>query len=741
MTQNKTSILSQFISWLLISYLLISNFSFSQKDTPSLYIKETSEKIKIDGELLEKTWGECNIAADFYQSVPFDTSYAKTKTEVKVTYDKKFIYIAAICYDDLPGEYIIQSLKRDYSYPISDAFGVFIDPFNDLQNGFSFSVNPKGVQREGLVQDGGVYGVTTAWDNYWFSEVKTYADKWVVEIAIPFTSIRFKPGTKSWKINFSRNDLKRNEGSSWSPVPRNFNIASLAFCGELIWDKPVSKAPKNIALIPYITSSKYEDYENQNSEDIKFNVGTDAKIGISSSLQLDLTVNPDFSQVDVDQQVTNLSRFSLFFPERRNFFIENSDLFANFGFRKIRPFFSRKIGLNNGEIVPIIAGARLSGKIGNDWRIGAMNIQTEGNQNNSPQNYSVFALQRKVLKGSNLGIIGINRLAFNHTEPIYSDFNRVLGVDFNYASSNRKWQGKVFYQHTFAPNIGSNSFSHASFAAYNDERWFIMWNHEYVGNDYTADIGFIPRLTRFNTDLGVFEKRTFWRLEPQVSRTFYPKKPTFYLNQSVSLYMDQYLDSKLIMTDNLLRLKYAITFKNTSSFSFNVKENFTRLFFDTDVSFTGQEPIIKGDYTYMNAYMEYNSNNRKKFNYSGYITYGEYYNGNRLAEGITINYRWQPIGIFSLGATQNQIYLPHLSEPINLTLLNAKAEFSFTRNIFFTTFFQYNTQIKNFNINSRLQWRFKPMSDLFLVYSENYLTTNTSIKNRGLVLKFVYWIQ
>ncbi len=726
---------------LVVLFSFLSSFVKSQKKLPSIEMREVTSAITIDGELNEEGWQNLPLANDFYQSVPFDTSYAKTKTEVKITYDKKFIYIGAVCYDDLDGDYIIQSLKRDFSYPISDAFGIYLDPFDDHQNGFSFAVNPKGVQREGLLQDGGIYGVSTSWDNYWFSEVKTYPNKWVVEIAIPFTSIRFKPGTTKWRINFSRNDLKRNEGSSWAYVPRNFNIATLSYCGELLWDKPVKKAARNIAIIPYVTGATRTDYEGEDETTYNANIGTDAKIGISSSLQLDLTVNPDFSQVEVDRQVTNLSRFSLFFPERRNFFIENSDLFSNFGFRNIRPFFSRKIGLNNGQIVPILAGARLSGKIGNDWRIGVMNIQTEGNEANTPQNYSVLALQKTVLKNSNIGFIGLNRLAFDHTTPTYDNFNRILGVDFNYASEDRKWLGKVFYHHSFAPNIGNNNFTHASFARYNDKNWVFMWNHEYVGNNYTADFGFVPRQTRFNPDLGIQEKRTFWRIEPEIGYTFFPKKSERYLNQKVFLYMDQYLDSKGETTDNLIRLQYGLTLKNTSSLNIFLKQNFTKLFFNTDVSFSGQTPISNGDYNYVDGYIEYTSNRRKKLFFNAFTGYGEYYNGNRISYGAEVNYRLQPIGKFSLGIRQNSIHLPQLDKPVDLTLVSATAELSFTKSIFFTTFFQYNTQIQNFNINSRLQWRFKPMSDLYLVYTENYLTTNTSIKNRGLVLKFVYWLQ
>ena len=195
---------------ILIAVLLGAGLSIAQtrKDPPSLTIIMAQGSIVVDGILNEPDWAKAEIAGDFFQNFPYDTSFAITKTEVVVTYDNENIYIGARCYDDLPGDYVIQSLKRDFSYPVSDAFAVFIDPFNDKVNGFSFAVNPYGVQREGLLAGGGFFGVTTSWDNKWFSAVKRNDSMWVVEMAIPFKTIRYKEGTRTWGINFSGQTLQ-----------------------------------------------------------------------------------------------------------------------------------------------------------------------------------------------------------------------------------------------------------------------------------------------------------------------------------------------------------------------------------------------------------------------------------------------------------------------------------------------------------------------------------------------------
>ncbi len=726
-------------------FLLILSYSFfsvfAQKPTPSFTITETKDKITIDGILNEQVWKIGNKAADFYISTPIDTAYAKSKTEVMVTYDAKNIYVAAICYDELPGDYVIQSLKRDFSYPRSDAFSVILNPFNDKTNGFSFAVNPRGAQREGSIENGGDFGVTTAWDNLWYSAVSQGDGKWFVEMAIPFNSIRFSEGGTEWSVNFTRNDLKRNESSAWAAVPRNFNIATLNYCGKLLWDKPLEKPKKYVAIIPYVSSGVSKDYVANTDAKAIGNLGVDAKIAISSSLQLDLTVNPDFSQVEVDRQQTNLSRFSLFFPERRNFFIENGDLFANFGFRQIRPFFSRRIGLKNGSTVPILGGARLSGKIGDNWRVGVMNMQTDGGIDGPAQNFSVGAVQRQIGKSSNLGVIAVNRSSIKDGEFIKSEFNRLLGADYNFATPNRFHRGKVFFHKSFGADKLEDSYAHASWYSYSTPSFSAMWNHEYVGRNYNAGVGFVPRLERYNPQLDSIERKGYWRLEPKIEYKFYPKKAKHFIYHGPSIYIDRYIDSSLNLTDNRLRYAYEAQFKNTSELSLFYNRWFTKLFFDTDVTFTGDSMITAANYTYDNVAISYASDQRKPINYEASITVGEYFNGTRFNGKLDLNYRWQPWGTFGLSYNYNSIKMPHIKEAVDISLIGASAELSFTQAIFFTTFFQYNTQADNFNINSRLQWRYRPLSDLYLVYSENYLASDLGVKNRALVLKFIYWFQ
>lgn len=244
-----------------------------------------------------------------------------------------------------------------------------------------------------------------AWDNKWYSEAKIYEDHWIIEAAIPFSTLRYNDGAGNWNVNFYRIDSKYNERSTWSPIPRNFNVINLAINRKLIFSEPLKKENTNLSVIPYVAMAADRNFIEGTSNPLMPTIGGDAKIGVGPALNLDLTVNPDFSQVEVDEQVTNLDRFEIFFPERRQFFLENADLFADFGSTNLRPFFSRRIGVdrdeNTGQNVQnqILFGGRLSGKLDDNWRIGAMNMQTANDEEKgiAGKNFSVAAIKRRYL--------------------------------------------------------------------------------------------------------------------------------------------------------------------------------------------------------------------------------------------------------------------------------------------------------------------------------------------------------
>ena len=410
-----------------------------------LPIKETTAAITVDGELTEPVWQSLAVADNFWQQAPVDGVRANQRTQVRMTYNKKFVYLAATCWD--APDYVIQTLKRD-NYGQSDEFAVVFDPVDQQTNGYTFSVNARGAQTEALIAPtGGGSAIDDSWDNRWFVAVQNYADRWTVEMAIPFKTLRFKTDLSNWGINFVRLEPGSNETDVWSPVPRQFDAFDLGYLGDLQWDQAPSNTGKNIALIPYARVAHNQSFSPEAPSDTKPAVGADAKIALSPTLNLDLTYNPDFSQVEVDDQVTNLTRFNIFFPEKRQFFLENGDVFNQFGQFADRPFYSRRIGLDAaGGPVPILYGLRLSGNLNPRFRLGVINMHTEGNDTRLGQNYSALTFQQRLWQRSSLKGIFLNRQGFDGSKSEKSDYGRNLGGEFNYSTPDgkSKWPFWVF---------------------------------------------------------------------------------------------------------------------------------------------------------------------------------------------------------------------------------------------------------------------------------------------------------
>ncbi|MEM9326547.1 MAG: DUF5916 domain-containing protein [Bacteroidota bacterium] len=708
------------------------------RDSYQLKIAQTDEQINIDGQMDEEVWKQADVASDFWLKFPRDGVRAEKRTEVRATYDDRFLYILAVCYDT--DKYVVQTLKRDSRFFDGDAFGIVIDPVNERTNGFLFGVSPYNAQTEDILSQSAFGNLNYSWDNRWYSQVVRHHDRWVVEIAIPFKTLRFETGLATWGINFFRNDLKTNEYHSWTPMPVNFDLTDLGYTGALLWDQAPKKTGTNVSLIPYARTSYVQDQEVEPSEqDVEFDAGLDAKVALSSSLNLDLTLNPDFSQVDVDVQQTNLTRFSLRFPERRPFFLENSDLFANFGVPPARPIFTRRIGLDEEALpIPILFGARLSGNIGKDFRIGVLNLQTQTEAERDGQNYTIAAVNQRLFTRSVLKGYISNRQAVVEGEGFNSnDYSRNAGIEFNYLNLPGTWNVLGALHLSEKAGFGLGTFRNLA-GGYDGRNFSFFVDYFGITNDYFADIGFIPRLSNYDALNDTTIHLGYEHIYANMGYTWRPEKGAIIAH---GFEIQNVQDWQVDWTFNERRteLGYEVQFRNTSSVFVGVEDNDTRLLFHT--SFTDGEPLPPGKYTYLRGSMGYESDARKSLAFTTELEVGQFYNGtlNRYSAGLI--YRIQPWANFNLTLEQNFLRLPGPYGEVDLTLANLRAEVNFSTNLFWTTFLQYNTQAENFNINSRLQWRFAPMSDVFLVYSDNYETSPLlqENKNRALVLKVNYW--
>lgn len=694
-----------------------------------LHIRKSLGPIVIDGNIDEETWQRAQVATDFAMVLPMDTSRARVPTEVRMSFDEKNLYLSAVCHNKVEGRYYVESLRRDFVFGKNDNFLLFLDPFNDQTNGFSFGANAAGAQWDGTMYGGGT--VDLNWDNKWKSVVRSDSSKWVFEMSIPFTTIRYKKGNLVWGINFSRLDLKTTEKSSWAPMPRQFPTASMAYSGNLVWDEPPPSPGTNISVIPYVLGGVSKNYESGVKSTFQHKAGADIKIGVTSSLNLDLTINPDFSQVEVDRQVTNLDRFELFFPERRQFFLENGDLFANFGYSTIRPFFSRRIGLG----VPIHAGARLSGNLNKNWRLGVMDMQT-GKVDDiglPQQNFAVLSLQRRVFSRSNIGFLMVNKQSMNYdpskdsSKPVYNDYNRNVGFEYNLASKTNFWTGKALFLKSFSPNKKGRDFTAAANLQYASRHWTIAMQQEYVGRNYSAEAGYVPR-------------NGYMKLSPQLLHLFFAKRGPL-LSHGPQLTSTYFFDEKLSETDHLNLLAYNFNFRNQSTFKLGTTNEYIKLLRPFDPTNSKKDTLATGSTHHWNALQaEYVSKPKSLFTFTFSGRAGGYYANGRLYN-ITgeAGYRFQPIATIYGNFSYNQIELPRPWDVTRFWLIGCRFDLTLTNTVFFSTYFQYNQQLKNMNLNSRFQWRYKPASDIFIVYTDNYLPSPFMVRNRALVVKMTYW--
>ncbi len=733
--------------------LLIYIFSTTAFSQSPYMVKYTNAKIELDGKQNEIEWKNAQVLNCFQQYFPDDKAMAVYDTEIKILFDDKNIYVAAKMYSK-DKNYIVPSLRRDFRAGGSDNITFTFDTFSDFTNGFSFGTNPYGVQREALIYGGGTDNsfLNLYWDNKWKSESFIDDDAWYCEMAIPLSTFRYKDKSDLWNFKCYRFDTQSNESTTLIPMTQNQIIMSLGFAIPIEFEKPLRKSGSNISFIPYLIGKNTNNFEKpSNSDGLKAGIGFDAKVGVTSGLNLDITVNPDFSNVQVDKQVVNLTRFDLNLPEQRQFFLENADLFTGYGSvitnpyvpssgtavignQLFSPFFSRSIGISldstTGQTVQsrIDYGLRLSGKIDNNWRIGILNTQTGKKKDLGieAQNYTVLSVQRKIFDRSNIAAIFVNKFNVNPSDNGGSIFNRVAGLEYNLNSKDNHWQGKAYYHHSFSSIQAEKPLAHGAVLNYTIKKFTAKWSHDVVGRGFNAESGFVPR-------------NDYVHLNPTFGFNSFPNSK--HLNRySYGIAYDQYQSKTLGLTDLKAGPFLFLGFQNSGSLLASINQNYTYLFkaFDVLRSNNKTQFLNQGSsFIYQTLELNFVSDRRKIISHNFIPIIGTYYDGRIISLSGSVLYRFQPYGLLTFNYTYNDIKVSTGSNKV--TVLGPNLDLTLSRSIFWTSYVQYNSQFKNMNVNSRLQWRFAPVSDFFLVYTDNYNTDSWMPKNRAIFAKLTYW--
>jgi len=732
--------ISSLLVLLFLTYCIkAQNISEFQKGF-QLHIQPTTDKIKIDGILDEPVWATTEVAKNFIKKFPNDIGEPKRQTEVRFTYDNDNIYFGFKVYDS--GTAISRSLKRDFGNEGNDVVGIMMDPLNKKTNGFYFLLSALNVQSEDQLNLGFQDKPSWSWDTKWFSATKDYGSYWIAEIMIPLKSIRYDPKQLQWGINFLRGDAKNNEYSNFTRVPPIFKSYDLGYMGLLNWPAATPSSKDNIIFLPFISGASTEDQENGKSLNTTATGGFDAKVALNASLNLDLTVNPDFSQVEVDQQVTNLTRFNIFLPERRGFFLENSDLFSNFGMPFVRPFYSRTIGLDkDGNKIPILFGVRMSGNLNRATRIGLMNMQTGKQGNYSSENFTAFTLQRSVLKRSIIKTYFLNRENFISEAEAKKNpldrYGRNAGVTFEYSNTAGTFSSWTDIHKSFKATMNDDDIYATTGFMTNRKHWSYITLIGSLGKNYYTDMGFVQGIDNYDAIRDTTIRIGFKNLFNSLSYRVFPENgPIGKMVLKIESFATLHPDNSINQADNKMGPDFQ--FKNTSIFSLDLKNTIVNLKYP--ISFTDGVPLPVGNYVFNQIQIKYISDLRKSFGIESMLNIGQFYNGEVKGISMGITYRNQPHFNLLLSAQFNNIVFPNPYGSTNLVLIQPRVEWNFSTKLFWSTFVQYNTQSNNFNINSRLQYRFKPMSDFFLVYTDNYFTDPLfKNKNRAVIFKFSYW--
>ena len=718
----------------LLIYLL--NFFFNTlvnaQEFKNLYSTYTDQSIDLDGKDDEEFWNQNSAGEEFWQNFPSD-SLASQKTEVKIVHNDNYIYAFIKAFNS-SNKYSIPSLERDSSVPGNDAVVLLFDTYKDGNNAFFFESNPVGLKKDALISEGGD-DIDMTWDIKW--EVETYIGNgfYQCEFKIPLNSLKFPDGSKDWRFQVFRADIFTGEFSLWNKVPINQKAFDLGFFGNLIFDNPLGKSKTQITVIPYASGINSNDF-NSNIDHNNISFGGDAKVTIGNGMNLDLTFNPDFSQVEVDDQIINMTRFEINLPEKRQFFIQNSDLFSGFGdSRDSRTFFSRRIGVardKNGNTIEnkITAGLRLSGKISKNTRLGVINMYTnEDPKNNIKANTnSVIALQQKLFSRSNLSLLFINR---QNTAKNELDYNRVVGVDYNLLSKDAVWDGKFYFHNSFSDLNKTNPFSTGFTLSYNTRNNSIYSKVIRLGEGFESDLGFIRRKGIFKNYFRY--QRRFWLKNKKIRS----------VNLISSLSYTDKPENNSLVTDRNYRVGFEFDFNSMARIEVSLRNDFTQLedSFNPLRSF-GKNPLpANSDYNYSYLEFEYRNDQRKKISYRLEFNNGDFYNGKRMSLRTQFNYRFEPIFQSSFNLSINKISLPRFYGDGRLILATSKFNLTLNKSLFWMNYFQYSNVSRNFGINSRLQWRFAPLSDLYIVFNDNYLYEDSLIPNlRTISFKLSYWL-
>jgi len=675
----------------------------------------------LDGILSKNEWKNATVIHNFTQKEPTEGSNVSEPTVVLITYDKDNIYFGIRCFDKEAKKIVANEMRRDYDLSDNDYFEIIIDTFHDQRNAYYFATNSLGARLDCEVKSEGAH-INWDWDGIWASTAKKDKYGWTAEVAIPFKTLRFDNSDElTWGINFGRYIPRKREEAFWAPISRDDDFDHTgkfkpSKFGTLNGLRNINRQ-RRFQIKPYVIGGVEKNFNPTGPIAKLGDVGLDTKVHLTSNLVADLTLNTDFAQVEADVEQVNLSRFGLFFPEKRDFFIEGLDVF-NIGVESFDEplsllFFSRKIGLDT----PIIGGVKMTGKEG-PYEIGLLNVYTNSNNDlGIPKtNYAALRVKRDVLQRSYIGFMGLSR-----NSEIRDDYNRTFAVDGSFSFDNNINVNGYFAKTQTPGRKGHDTSGFVDFSWGSDK---------FSTNASFTDIG-----ENFNPEMGFLQWDDIRRYTLKLTAS--PRPKLFNTRQTHIGYELEYI------TDHNNQLQYRIieptilNIFNDESYIFVSLDNYyDRVQFPFPL---GSTVIPPGIYKYNIFVASYGSDFSRKI--SGIVQggAGSFYNGEFQSVGLYTYLRPNDRFALDLNWTWNRVDVPFPNGKFTTSILGARINYSFTTDLFAKAYIQWNDFEKRIISNFLVRYRYKPGSDFYFVYNEESNTGgNFTTANRTLIAKFTY---
>ena len=715
---------------LLLLTIRVDAAASTRQDPPDIEAIRTAKQaeavridqpIRIDGVLDEPAWELAPVVTDFYQQQPAEFELATRRTEVRFLYDDEMLYVGAVLYEDDPRGLIINELKRDFGGSSGDGFGLLLDTYQDRRSAYGFLTNPGGAQRESLGYDNGRRNDAN-WHGVWFVRTAIRPDGWSAEYAIPFKTLRFPPrDIQQWGMNMVRWARRANETSTWAPVPRQFSHYNSAYAGTLS-GMANARPGRNLQIKPFVTGQAGRAGADLAPWTGDADGGVDLKWGITSSLLLDATWRTDFSQVEADEQQINLTRFSLFFPEKREFFLESPTAFQiglvennrDTARRELVPFFSRRIGLSSqGQPIPVVGGLRLTGRAG-PHTIGLMTMRTEDVEGRPGDTFAAARVARELTSTTSASAFYFGREA-SGADP----FNRVFGGEVRFRP-RRTVELEAFAMHSSAPDASG---------------WAGRSSLRVDGTAHRMRLGYVHVGDRFRHDLGFVPRRGIGTLFSAYTRVLRPSSPASPVREyTLSAQFDATADDRF--TTSLTRVggvTFGTLFMNTAEVRAWANSTFERL----DEAF-GIGPVLTvapGVYQFEDAGVAVDSNRSAALSGGVELRGGEFWTGDQRTGSANVRIRFSGHLAASASVSRSVVRLPEGS--FTADLLGLRLDWSFNPRMFLNAFVQYNGEADTWLSNVRYNLIHRPLSDIYLVWNE---TRSPGITRRALMLKYTHLI-